>query len=278
MKRLFPYGMLTALALCLGLVMRIAPARMPQALGGGDFLSVLLGDAKKDISDAMVHEADSYFHGGVDMDCHHLHGGHHHDSGTCCHHDHGHDHDADCDDHHEGAFDPWRWINVHVRAPEVDRHLSTKQAVEMMPWFWIAVKADPHNVEAWSTAWYTASHVMKDEALALRIAVEGQRLNPESLEMACVLGRAYRAETTRDSEKSEEMFHRVVEMAEGTQDLAENDNQAFFYSVGCLADSAQRRKDVAALAKLLNAASRINPNHPTTRFMSQTLKELGRGS
>ena len=278
MKRLFPYGMLTALALCLGLVMRIAPARMPQALGGGDFLSVLLGDAKKDISDAMVHEADSYFHGGVDMDCHHLHGGHHHDSGTCCHHDHGHDHDADCDDHHEGAFDPWRWINVHVRAPEIDRHLSTKQAVEMMPWFWIAVKADPHNVEAWSTAWYTASHVMKDEALALRIAVEGQRLNPESLEMACVLGRAYRAETTRDSEKSEEMFHRVVEMAEGTQDLAENDNQAFFYSVGCLADSAQRRKDVAALAKLLNAASRINPNHPTTRFMSQTLKELGRGS
>lgn len=270
--------MLTALALCLGLVMRIAPARMPQALGGGDFLSVLLGDAKKDISDAMVHEADSYFHGGVDMDCHHLHGGHHHDSGTCCHHDHGHDHDADCDDHHEGAFDPWRWINVHVRAPEVDRHLSTKQAVEMMPWFWIAVKADPHNVEAWSTAWYTASHVMKDEALALRIAVEGQRLNPESLEMACVLGRAYRAETTRDSEKSEEMFRRVVEMAEGTQDLAENDNQAFFYSVGCLADSAQRRKDVAALAKLLNAASRINPNHPTTRFMSQTLKELGRGS
>lgn len=278
MKRLFPYGMLTALALCLGLVMRIAPARMPQALGGGDFLSVLLGDAKKDISDAMVHEADSYFHGGVDMDCHHLHGGHYHDSGTCCHHDHGHDHDADCDDHHEGAFDPWRWINVHVRAPEIDRHLSTKQAVEMMPWFWIAVKADPHNVEAWSTAWYTASHVMKDEALALRIAVEGQRLNPESLEMACVLGRAYRAETTRDSEKSEEMFRRVVEMAEGTQDLAENDNQAFFYSVGCLADSAQRRKDVAALAKLLNAASRINPNHPTTRSMSQTLKELGRGS
>ena len=107
---------------------------------------------------------------------------------------------------------------------------------------------------------------------------EGWRHNPQSLEMACVLGRAYRTEATRDLEKSEEMFRTVVKMAEGKQDLAENDNQAFFYSVGCLADSAQRRKDVAALAKLLNAASRINPNHPTTRSMSQTLKELGRGS
>ena len=263
--------MLTALALCLGLVMRIAPARMPQALGGGDFLSVLLGDAKKDISDAMVHEADSYFHGGVDMDCHHLHGGHHHDSGTCCHHDHGHDHDADCDDHHEGAFDPWRWINVHVRAPEVDRHLSTKQAVEMMPWFWIAVKADPHNVEAWSTAWYTASHVMKDEALALRIAVEGQRLNPESLEMACVLGRAYRAETTRDSEKSEEMFHKVLELARMKRELEDGDELPLCSALGYLADSAKHRNDRRELAVLLNAARRFAPNYPITSSIERML-------
>lgn len=266
--------MLTALALCLGLVMRIAPARMPQALGGGDFLSVLLGDAKKDISDAMVHEADSYFHGGVDMDCHHLHGGHHHDSGTCCHHDHGHDHDADCDDHHEGAFDPWRWINVHVRAPEVDRHLSTKQAVEMMPWFWIAVKADPHNVEAWSTAWYTASHVMKDEALALRIAVEGQRLNPESLEMACVLGRAYRAEPTRDPEKSTALFRSVVNLARKMEQLSGDDQLAFFNAVGYLADSAKNRKDAKELKALLEVARHINPNHPTTIFIADSLNEI----
>lgn len=274
MKRLFPYGMLAALALCLGLVMRIAPARMPQALGGGDFLSVLLGDAKKDISGAMVHEADSYFHGGVDMDCHHLHGGHHHDSGTCCHHDHGHDHDADCDDHHEGAFDPWRWINVHVRAPEIDRHLSTKQAVEMMPWFWIAVKADPHNVEAWSTAWYTASHVMKDEALALRIAVEGQRLNPESLEMACVLGRAYRAETTRDPEKSTALFRSVVNLARKMEQLSGDDQLAFFNAVGYLADSAKNRKDAKELKALLEVARHINPNHPTTIFIADSLNEI----
>ena len=240
---------------------------MPQALAGGDFLSVLLGDAKKDISSTMVHEADSYFHGGVDMDCHHLHADHHHDH---CE-ETGHDHEG-------GAFDPWRWINVHIRAPEIDRHLDGDEAVELMPWFWVAVKSDPHNVEAWSTAWYVAANVMKDEALALRIADEGQRLNPESLEMACALGRAYRVGAARDRGMSETMFRKVVEMAEKTKELAENDYQAFFCAVGYLADSAKHRKDVATLTKLLNAARQINPSHPTTRSISQTLKELERGT
>ena len=278
MKRLIPYGALAALALFTWLLTRIAPVQMPQGLAGGDFLSVLLGDAKKDISGAMVREADSYFHGGVDIDCHHLHGHpgharHDHDLGAR------HEHHADEEhDREEMSFDPWRWINAHVRAPEVDRHLDGSKAVELMPWFWMAIKSDPHNVAAWSTAWYAASHMMKDAELALRIAAEGWRHNPQSLEMACVLGRAYRTEATRDLEKSEEMFRTVVKMAEGAQDLAENDKQAFFYAVGCLADSAKHRKGIATLTKLLNAARQINPNHPATRSISQTLKELERGA
>ena len=273
MKRLLPYGLLAVLALLVGQLARTAPACMPQALAGGDFLSVLLGDAKKDISGAMVREADSYFHGGVDVDCHHLHD--HHD-----HADHGHGpearhgHQAEEErDREEGAFDPWRWINAHVRAPEIDRHLDGGKAVEMMPWFWVAIKSDPHNVEAWSTAWYTASHMMKDAELALRIAEEGWRLNPTSMDMACVLGRSCRAEGTRDLEKSEEMFRMVVKMADGAQDLAENDRQAFFSAVGYLVDSAKRRKDAPALAKLLNAARRINPGHPTAHAIERMLRE-----
>ena len=270
MKRLLPYGLLAVLALLVGLFARTAPARMPQALAGGDFLSVLLGDAKRDISGAMVREADSYFHGGVDMDCHHLHGHHDHDLEA----PHEHHADEEHDHEEEESFDPWRWINAHVRAPDIDRHLAGDEAVELMPWFWVAIKSDPHNVEAWSAAWYVASHMMKDDALALRIATEGWRLNPESLELACVLGRSYRAEGSRDLDKVEKMFRMVVELAEKTKDLPDNDYQAFFYAVGYLADSAKRRKDVATLAKLLNMARRVNPNHPTTRFISQTLKEL----
>ena len=273
MKRLLPYGLLAVLALLVGLLARTAPARMPQALAGGDFLSVLLGDAKKDISGAMVREADSYFHGGVDMDCHHLHEHHdhdhaHHNHDLEAHHDH---HPEEEHDHVETAFDPWRWINAHIRAPEIDRHLDGGKAVEMMPWFWVAIKSDPHNVEAWSTAWYTASHMMKDDALALRIAVEGQRLNPESLEMTCVLGRAYRAEATRDLEKSEEMFHKVLELARMKRELEDGDELPLCSALGYLADSAKHRNDRRELAVLLNAARRFAPNHPITCTIERLL-------
>lgn len=270
MKRLLPYGLLVALALLTGLMARTAPVRMPQALVDGEFLSVLLGDAKKDISGAMVREADSYFHGGVDMDCPHQHG---HDHG----HDHEHDHDTVAPERDPPAkahvFDPWRWINSHIRAPEIDRHLEGNKAVEMMPWFWVAIKADPHNVEAWSTAWYAASHLMRDETLALRIATEGQRLNSESLEMACVLGRAYRAETTRDQEKSERMFHKVLELALGKKELADSDEFPLCSALGYLADSAKRRNDRQELAVLLNAARRFAPNHPVTRTIGRMLEQ-----
>ena len=287
MKRLFPYGMLLALTVLVGLLVRIAPARMPQALDGGDILTVLLGDAKKDISSAMLHEADSYFHGGVDIDCHHLHDhGHDHDhdhahGNECtheCEHDHEHGHGqgpvAQERDPPPFGFDPWRWINAHIRAPEIDRHLEGGKAVEMMPWFWVAIKADPHNVEAWSAAWYSAAHIMKDESLALQIALEGCRENPSSLELACNLGRAYRAETTRDSEKSEEMFRKVIKMAEKTENLEDDDALAFFSAVGFLADLARNRKDAKELVALLKVARSVNPNHPTTVSVAHALSEI----
>ena len=264
---------MVALAVFMGLLARIAPDRMPQALAGGDILSVLLGDAKKDISSALLHEADSYFHGGVDIDCHHLHG-HDHDHGHGHAHDddHDHDHDRNEDEKHAArAFDPWRWINTRIRAPEIDRHLTADKAVEMMPWFWGAIKSDPHNVQAWSAAWYTALYIMGDEALARRIAVEGHQLNPRSLELAGILGRTYRAETTRNSEASEAMFRLVVEMAGKMGVLEDGDSLAFFNAVGYLADAAKNRKDAKDLAALLEAARRINPRHPTTRFIEQAL-------
>jgi hypothetical protein len=263
--------MLVTLAALVGLLVRIAPARMPQALEGGDILTVLLGDAKKDISGAMLHEADSYFHGGVDIDCHHLHD-HDHD------HDHEHDYDSAAPERASPEevprSDPWRWINAHIRAPEIDRHLEGDKAVEMMPWLWVAIKADPHNVKAWSAAWYSAAHIMKDESLALQIALDGCRANPSSMELACNLGRAYRAESTRDLGRSEEMFRKVVGMAEKAESVEDDDGLAFFSAVGYLADLAKNRKDAKTLAALLEVARRINPHHPTTVFVTNALNEM----
>ena len=70
------------LALVLG---RFGVARLPQVVQGDDALSVAFGDAKSTISAAMVHKADSYFHGGIDMECKEHHD--HHD-------DHDHDHSS----------------------------------------------------------------------------------------------------------------------------------------------------------------------------------------
>ena len=180
------------LALVLG---RFDVARLPQVVQGDDALSVAFGDAKSTISAAMVHKADSYFHGGIDMECKEHHD--HHDD-----HDHDHDHSPNPPTSstrstrstrltsstppllHSHTFDLWRWINQHVRAPEKHVHLEGEKSVELMPWFWASVKADPHNIDAWTTAWYTANTMLKDRALARRILDEAKAKNPDSLEIA----------------------------------------------------------------------------------------------
>ena len=163
------------------LCMRLGDS-MPQAVRGDGALAVAFGDARETISQAFVHKADSYFHGGIDMECKHLgeHGGHDHEG---CHH--GHDHDEAT----HGAFDPWHWINSHVRAPDVHRHLGGGEAAEMMPWFWASVKADPHNIDAWTTAWYVANDTIKDKGLALRVVAEGLEKNPDDPDLLVCRGR-----------------------------------------------------------------------------------------
>ena len=166
-----------ALLLC-----RVDGARLPQVAKGGDALSIAFSDAKETIGAAMVQKANSYFHGGIDVDCHEK-GHHHHHHSSQCPHD-----VCEPPDHHHG-FDPWRWINSHVRAPERHIHLDDGRAVELMPWFWAAVKADPHNIDAWTTAWYVANDTIKDKGLALRVVAEGLEKNPDDPDLLVCRGR-----------------------------------------------------------------------------------------
>ena len=263
-------------------LIRLPPVLMPLAGSDGDFLSVLLGDAKADLSYAMIHEADSYFHGGIDMECHELHG--HGEHGHACGQDHdAYDHGDNChcghcghadEDHGEKSFDPWHWINSHIRAPEIERHLEGEKVVEMMPWFWAAVKADPHNEEAWSTAWYVASHMMKDKPLALKIAEEGWRLNPASMEIARALGRSCRDKETFDAERSERMFGLALDMGLGKKEMTDKEQFSFIEALAYLADGAQKRKDRNALARLLEKATLKTPSHPIAQSIRQKMDSL----
>ena len=58
-----------------------------------------------------------------------------------------------------------------------------------MPWFWASVKADPHNIEAWTTTWYIANNMMQDKDLALRVVAEGLEKNPDDPELLICRGR-----------------------------------------------------------------------------------------
>ena len=219
----------SAVAVLLALV---PVGRMPQVVRGDGALAVAFGDARETISHALVHKADSYFHGGIDMECKHLeeHGGHEDRHGRQDHVEETH-----------GIFDPWRWINSHVRAPERHIHLDGGKSVELLPWFWAAVRADPHNVDAWTTAWYVAAHVMKDDLLALRIAEDGWRRNPGSIEIACALGRTYRAKNTFDRGKSKAMFEEAVRLGRAKGRLSEREELSFHLAESHLAEYAAGR-------------------------------------
>ena len=272
MKRLIPFSLVAALALFAWLLAATPSGGLPQVASGGDFLSVLLGDAKTELSQAMMHEADSYFHGGIDMECHELHA---HGDGKDCHcgeDDHGNGNEV----HDEDGFDPWRWINLNVRAPEIERHLEGDRTIETMPWFWMAIKSDPHNVEAWSTAWYVALHMMKDDLLALRIAEEGCRQNPKSIEMACVMGRTYRAEKTFDREKSVAMFEEALKIGKEKEKITEHEVSSLLEALGYLAEYAEKRKDVKYLRGLLDVAKGLAPNHMIVKSIEKRIDLLKR--
>ena len=136
---------------------RFPTGRLPQVVKGDDALSVAFGDARAVLAQMMIRKSDSYFHGGVDIDCpsHEKNG--HHDENRCTAHS------------NKGFWDPWGWINTHVRVPYVHSHLEGEKAVELLPFYWAAIRADPHHVENWTTAIFIAENELKDRALAERV-------------------------------------------------------------------------------------------------------------
>lgn len=188
---------------------------LPQLVRGDDALAVAFGGARETISLAMVQKADSYFHGGIDMDC----------EGE--------------DEGVGGGGDWWQWIDSKIRAPQVHKHLDGGDSVEMLPWLWAAVKSDPHNAEAWSVAWYAAKHIMKDSATAERVLSEAKAKNPDSIEIAFTEGRALYDGGNGDVAAAKRAFQRTVELANAKcggdrSKLSEREEEAFRFANGYL--------------------------------------------
>lgn len=260
------------IALAIG---RIGASRMPQAAQGGDVLSVAFADAKATISAAMVQKADSYFHGGIDMECHDRPDGHHHHeephhpSQCTCHKE-----DVEEEDAEGHLFDPWLWINRHVRAPERHVHLEGQDAIEMMPWFWASVKADPHNVEAWTTAMYVADKMMKDRQLARRILEDAKASNPESLELSWAEARFVYDGGAGDSAAAERLLENArrqgKRMCGGSlSDLKPRDAETYCYILDYLSVIYAKRGDVAAIPPLVEEARATRAETPVIEWMTK---------
>ena len=186
---------------------RLPAGKLPQVVKGDDALSVAFGDARAVIAQMMIRMSDSYFHGGIGVDCP-LHG-----KDCDCHHDenHGtaHSNTQALKHSNNGFWDPWSWINAHVRAPQRHVHLDGAKAVELMPFYWAALRADPHDVGAWTTAIFIASDHLKDDALAKRLIVEAREKNPNSAEIAFAEGRYLRRNGNGDLDAARECFMRA---------------------------------------------------------------------
>ena len=251
---------LAAASLAALFLSRVEGGRLPQVATGGDVLSVAFADAKIMIGAAMMKKADSYFHGGIDIECHECKG-------------HGHD---DCEHHHDRAsscHDPWQWINVNVRAPERHVHLDDERAVEMMPWFWATVRADPHNVDAWTTAAYAAERMMKDRALALRVIREAKARNPDSLEVALAEARMVYDGGKGDAAAAE----RLLESARATgkrlcggrlSSLSAHDAETYCLILDYLSKILEDRGDGAALRELAEEASATGADTSAVKSIS----------
>ncbi len=231
---------------------------MPQVVRGEGALAVAFGDAREVLGRALVQKADSYFHGGIDMDCHVSHEAEreHHDEHDDEHHDeHEHHHGEgcgceECAGGHEGqqeeraAFDPWAWINARVRAPQEHMHLDGKKSVELIPWLWASVAADPHNIDAWTTAAYVAGDMMKDTDLALRIVAEGQAKNPKSVRLRFYEGRVRYARGKGDLASARAAFVSARDLADslGLDVLPEEERTAYEFA-GRFIEEIDRRTE-----------------------------------
>lgn len=286
MKGLFPVSALCAIGAAFA-IGGSPSEKMPQMAFGGDALSVAFGGAKTAISDAMFRQADSYFHGGVDMECscHH----HHHDidehdgdSGNRDHEHHDHDHGQDHGEHDhdsDGGWDPWAWINERVRAPEVERHLEGEKAVELMPWFWASVKANPHNVEAWTTALYMADRTIKNEKLAAEILADAKEANPRSMEIALAEGRFLYRGGKGDMAAAETAFANgrrfgLESCGEDVSRLSGRDADVFLNILDYLSVFAAKRGDAKVLSSFLSEAKKVDSGSLVSKNIARRISAL----
>ena len=148
----------------------------PQQGNTGNLLDILAGDTREIISKAMIRKAESYFHRGLSS----------HDDHPVTTDLTPHDHD-----HPQrpllGRFDPWGYLNSHIHSQE-HIHLERENAKELLPWYWAACEASPHNILAFEATSYALATMLEKPEEAITLLEWGIKHNPYNVKLEIMRG------------------------------------------------------------------------------------------
>lgn len=238
---------------------------------GKDVLHLVLGDARQELSAAMLEKAEAYFHGGLrDVDC---------DDGLASGDARGHEaHEHEAHGHeHAGKpgsaarpNDPWAWIDRHVHAQE-HRHLAGDQTVELLPWIWAACRAAPQNTQAFQTGSYVLAKMARRPEEGLRLLEEGVRSNPKDAGLSFSLGELW-LNTMKDAAQAEPCFVSALEKCRQAEGPAGEEARGLkvrtLFYLGYL---AKRRGDLARARACLAEAETVCPGDVSVRDLRKLL-------
>lgn len=112
----------------------------------GDVLAQVMGGTADFAAQQAYQEADIYFHAGVRLKCNH--------EGPREDHCDGRDDEPVAQPQQDLPLIGWVQTMQNATTPKGHRHLSNADSKEMLPWFVLATRLNPRNVEAWSTGTY----------------------------------------------------------------------------------------------------------------------------
>ncbi len=170
----------------------------------GSLLNIVMGDARRMFADHFFVKADVYFHSGYYPSIF--------DQGRTNEvhiaEQAGSDAPGGHDEHeHEYLKPPRDCIEAFGRQFFNTSHteLTGAGVDEMLPWLRIAAELDPQRVETYTVAAFWLRGQMKRPHDAEAFLREGQRANPDSVEILCELGRLYR-DNYQDNARARTLF------------------------------------------------------------------------
>lgn len=265
--RIRAYGCL-GLGLCLlvgaGIGLFATPLGDRPQVNNADLFSLLLGDARQLMSDAIVAKAEVYFHGGLEVECDHR-------GGEADHDDHPHDAHGEAPPAASSFSwkNPWRTMTQTIHAQE-HIHLSDTGSAELLPLYWAACRVAPKNIEAYENAAYVLSSNLKRPDEGLKLLDEGIRNNPTTYRLDFYKGQIALG-ALHDFARAAQFFSSAwnKSIASKEESVAQDQPRLCFY-LGYL---ALQRGDRAEAQQWLARAQQINAASASTRDLAKLLEK-----